>query len=33
MAFIGAIELIGVDDILVVEELQRLSGVDEVGLE
>jgi hypothetical protein len=33
MALIGAIELTGVDEILVVEELQRLSGADEVGLE
>jgi len=33
VAFIGAIELIGADEILVVEELQRLSGADEVGLE
>jgi hypothetical protein len=33
VALIGAIELIGVDEILVVEELQRLSSADEVGLE
>jgi hypothetical protein len=33
VALIGAIELIGADEILVVEELQRLSSVDEVGLE
>jgi len=33
MALVGAIELTGVDAILVAEELQRSSGEDEVGLE
>jgi hypothetical protein len=33
MALVGAIELIGADVILAVEELQRLSSDDEVGLE
>ncbi len=33
MAFIGIIELNGIDEILAIEELQRLSGADEVGLE
>jgi len=31
MAFVGAIELTGVDAILALEELQRLSGDDEIG--
>ncbi len=33
MALVGAIELTGVDAILVAEELQRSFGEDEVGLE
>jgi hypothetical protein len=33
MALVGAIELTGVDAILVVEEFQRSSSDDEVGLE
>jgi hypothetical protein len=33
MALISAIELIGIDEILATEELQRLSGAHEVGLE
>jgi len=33
MTLVGAIELIGADAILIVEELQRFSGDDEVGFE
>jgi hypothetical protein len=33
MALVGAIEVIGADAIIAVEELQRSSGDDEVGLE
>jgi predicted nucleotidyltransferase len=33
VALIGAIELIGTDEILAVEKLQRLFSADEVGLE
>ncbi len=33
MALVGAIELTRADATLVAEELQRLSGEDEVGLE
>jgi hypothetical protein len=32
MALIGAIESTGADEILIVEELQRLSSVNEIGL-
>ncbi len=33
MALVGAIELTGADAIIAVEELQRSSGDDEIGLE